>query len=50
MRSLEHKTDVISVDQENLKRELAETKGEVKSMRKDNFSVDSHGVVTQREL
>ncbi|MBZ9608441.1 hypothetical protein G9F73_011535 [Clostridium estertheticum] len=47
---MRHKTDVISVEQEDSKHELAETKGEVKCMKKDNFSVDSHGVVTQRAL
>ena len=40
LRALEHKTDVISAEQENLKHEVAETKGEVKSMRKDMSSVE----------
>ncbi len=40
LRALEHKTDVISAEQENLKHEVFETKGEVKSMRKDMSSVE----------
>lgn len=40
MRVLEHKTDVISAEQENLKHEVVEIKGEVKSMRKDMSNVE----------
>ncbi|HEY8889988.1 MAG TPA: hypothetical protein VIM70_07010 [Clostridium sp.] len=40
LRALEHKTDVISAEQENLKHEVAEIKGEIKSMRKDMSSVE----------
>lgn len=40
LRSLEHKTDVISAEQENLKHETAEIKGELKNMRKDMSSVE----------
>ena len=40
LRALEHKTDVISAEQENLKHEVAEIKGEVKSIRKDMSSVE----------
>jgi hypothetical protein len=40
LRALEHKTDVISVEQENLKHEVLEIKGEVKSMRKDMSCVE----------
>ncbi|MBU3159047.1 hypothetical protein KPL37_04650 [Clostridium frigoris] len=40
LRALEHKTDVISAEQENLKHEVFEIKGEVKSMRKDLSSVE----------
>ncbi|MBU3155080.1 hypothetical protein [Clostridium estertheticum] len=40
LRALEHKTDVISAAQENLKHEVFEIKGEVKSMRKDMSSVE----------
>ncbi|NNU76055.1 hypothetical protein [Clostridium estertheticum] len=40
LRALEHKTDVISAEQENLKHEVLEIKGEVKSMRKDLSSVE----------
>lgn len=40
LRALEHKTDVISAEQENLKHEAFEIKGEVKSMRKDMSSVE----------
>lgn len=35
LRALEHKTDVISAEQENLKHTVAEVMGEVKSIRKD---------------
>ncbi|MBX4259215.1 hypothetical protein KTC96_12840 [Clostridium estertheticum] len=40
LRALEHKTDVISAEQENLKHEVFEIKGEVKGMRKDMSSVE----------
>ncbi|MGV8982718.1 hypothetical protein [Clostridium sp.] len=40
LRSLECKTDVISAEQENLKHEVTEIKGEVKSMRKDMSCVE----------
>ncbi|WP_253201617.1 hypothetical protein [Clostridium sp. DSM 17811] len=40
LRALEHKTDVISAEQENLKHEVFEIKGEVKSIRKDMSSVE----------
>ena len=40
LSALEHKTDVISAQQENLKHEVAEIKGEVKSIRKDMSSVE----------
>ena len=40
LRALEHKTDVITADQENLKHEVSEIKGEVKGMRKDMSSVE----------
>jgi len=40
LRALEHKTDVISAQQENLKHEVAEIKGEVKSIGKDMCSVE----------
>lgn len=35
LRALEHKTDVISAEQENLKHTVSEIMGEVKSIRKD---------------
>ncbi|MFT5871369.1 MAG: chromosome segregation ATPase [Clostridium sp.] len=40
LRALEHKTDVISAQQESLNHEFAEIKGEVKSIRKDMSSVE----------
>lgn len=40
LRALEHKTDVISAEQENLKHEVAEVKGEVKGIRKDLGNVE----------
>jgi len=40
LRALEHKSEVISAEQENLKHEAFEIKGEVKSMRKDMSSVE----------
>ncbi|MFD3157887.1 hypothetical protein ACFIJ5_13615 [Haloimpatiens sp. FM7330] len=40
LRALEHKTEVISAQQENLKHEVAEIKGEVKSIRKDLSQVE----------
>ena len=40
LRALEHKTDVLSAEQENMKHEIAEIKGEVKSIRKDMSSVE----------
>ncbi|MGH4121119.1 hypothetical protein [Clostridium sp.] len=40
LRALEHKTDVIAAEQENMKHDVAEIKGEVKSMRKDMSSVE----------
>jgi predicted nucleic acid-binding Zn-ribbon protein len=40
LRALEHKTDVIAAEQENLKHEVAELKGEVKGMREDLDSVE----------
>ncbi|MBK5240394.1 hypothetical protein [Clostridium sp.] len=40
LRALGHKTDVISAEQENMKHDVAEIKGEVKSMRKDMSSVE----------
>lgn len=40
LRALEHKTNVICAEQENLKHEVAEIKGEVKGIRKDMSSVE----------
>jgi chromosome segregation ATPase len=40
LRALEHKTNVISAEQENLKIEVAEVKGEVKGIRKDLSNVE----------
>lgn len=40
LRALEHRTEVISAEQENLKHELAEVKGEVKGIRKDLSNVE----------
>lgn len=40
LRALEHKTDIISVEQENLKHEVAEIQGEVKGLRKDMSGVE----------
>ncbi|SHH66235.1 hypothetical protein [Clostridium grantii] len=40
LRALEHKTDVISAEQMNLKHEVAEIKGDVKSIRKDLGNVE----------
>ena len=40
LRALEHKTDVISAEQENLKHTVAEVMGEVKSIRKDLSSLE----------
>lgn len=40
LTALDHKTDVISAEQENLKHEVSEIKGEVKSIRKDMSSVE----------
>ncbi|GCD11091.1 hypothetical protein [Clostridium tagluense] len=40
LRALEHKTDVISAEQENLKHEVAEIKGDVKGIRKDLSNVE----------
>jgi chromosome segregation ATPase len=40
LRAIEHKTDVIAAEQENLKHEVAEVKGEVKSLRKDLAQVE----------
>ena len=40
LSALEHKTNVISAEQENLKHEAAEIKGEVKSIRKDLNNVE----------
>jgi chromosome segregation ATPase len=40
LRALEHKADVITAEQENLKHEVAEIKGEVKAIRKDLSQVE----------
>lgn len=40
LRALEHRTAVISAQQENLKHELAEVEGEVKGARKDLSNVE----------
>lgn len=40
LSALEHKTNVISAEQENLKHEVAEIKGEVKGIRKDLSNVE----------
>lgn len=40
LKALEHKTDVISAEQENLKHEVAEIKGEVKGIRRDLGNVE----------
>ncbi len=40
LRALEHKTDVISAEQENLKHEVIQIKGEVKGIRKDLSNVE----------
>jgi predicted nucleic acid-binding Zn-ribbon protein len=40
LRDLEHKTDVVSAQQQNLKHEVAEINGEVKGIRKDLCSVE----------
>lgn len=40
LRALVHKTDVIAAEQENLKHEVVEIKGEVKGIRKDLCSVE----------
>jgi len=40
LRALEHKTDVISAEQEKLKHEFAEIKGDVKSISKDMSCIE----------
>lgn len=40
LRALEHKTDVIPAQQENLNHEVAEIKDEVKGIRKDLYNVE----------
>ncbi|MDV3427365.1 MAG: hypothetical protein LIR50_09850 [Bacillota bacterium] len=40
LRALEHKTDVLSAEQENLKHTVFEVMGEVKSIRKDLSSLE----------
>ena len=40
LQALEHKTNVISAEQENLKIEVAEIKGDVKGIRKDVSNVE----------
>lgn len=40
LRALDERTKVISAEVENLKHEVAETKGEVKSLRKDLNAVE----------
>ncbi len=40
LRALEHKTDVISAEQENLKHEVIQIKGEVQGIRKDLSNVE----------
>lgn len=40
LRDLEHKTDVISAEVENVKHDIAEVHGEVKAMRKDLSQVE----------
>lgn len=40
LRALEHKTDVISAEQENLKHENAEIKGEIAAFKKDLSNIE----------
>lgn len=40
LKALEHKVDVIKSEQENMKHDVAETKGDVKSLRKDISAVE----------
>lgn len=40
LRALEHRTEVMSAEQENLKHEAAEIKGEVKGLRRDVSGVE----------
>ncbi|WP_129597255.1 hypothetical protein [Anaerophilus nitritogenes] len=40
LRALEHKTNIIAAEQENLKHEVAEINGEVKNIRKDLSNVE----------
>ncbi|WP_071064164.1 hypothetical protein [Andreesenia angusta] len=40
LRALDERTELISAEVENLKHEVAETKGEVKSLRKDLNAVE----------
>lgn len=40
LRALEHKTDVISAETENIKHDVAEVHGEVKAIRKDLSQVE----------
>ncbi len=40
LKALEHKVDVLSAEQQNLKHEVAEIKGEIKAVRKDLSNVE----------
>ncbi len=40
LKVLEHKVDVLSAEQQNLKHEVAEIKGEIKAVRKDLSNVE----------
>jgi chromosome segregation ATPase len=40
LKALDHKVDVISAEQQNLKHEVSEIKGEIKAVRKDLSNVE----------
>ena len=40
LKALEHKVDIISAEQQNIKHEVAEIKGETKAIRKDLSNVE----------
>lgn len=40
LKALEHKVDVLSAEQQNLKHEVAEINGEIKAVRKDLSNVE----------
>jgi chromosome segregation ATPase len=41
LKALDHKVDVISAEQQNLKHEVSEIKGEIKAVRKDLSNVEA---------